>query len=91
MVRSGELADGEKWRLLCEFDASLGLGLREARVTQEASSSDADTRIAALVRERDAARKARKFARADEIRKQLQGEGIVLDDSKDGETRWRRG
>jgi cysteinyl-tRNA synthetase len=92
MVRSAELADGEKWRLLCDFDASLGLDLRNARVTTTAGAgSEADARIAALVRERDQARKARNFARADEIRKQLSGEGIVLEDSRDGETRWRRG
>ncbi len=92
MLRSGELADADKWRLLCEFDAVLGLDLRNARVTMAASGdSEADARIAALVRERDQARKARNFARADEIRKQLAGEGIVLEDSRDGETRWRRG
>ncbi len=92
MLRSGELADADKWRLLCEFDAVLGLDLRNARVTMAAGGdSEADARIAALVRERDQARKARNFARADEIRKQLSGEGIVLEDSRDGETRWRRG
>ena len=46
-------------------------------------------RIDALLAERAAARKARDFARADAIRDQLAGEGIVLEDGPDGAT-WRR-
>jgi cysteinyl-tRNA synthetase len=92
MLRSSELGDAGKWSLLLEFDEVLGLDLRNVQVTTGAGvGTEADARIAALVRERDQARKARDFARADEIRKQLSGEGIVLEDSRDGETRWRRG
>jgi cysteinyl-tRNA synthetase len=47
-------------------------------------------RINALVAERDQARAQRDFARADAIRDQLIGEGIVLEDGAGG-TRWRRG
>jgi cysteinyl-tRNA synthetase len=47
-------------------------------------------RIDALVAERDQARAQREFDRADAIRDQLTGEGIVLEDSA-GVTRWRRG
>ncbi|MEX0383961.1 cysteine--tRNA ligase [Spiribacter pallidus] len=47
-------------------------------------------RINALVAERDQARAQRDFARADAIRDQLIGEGIVLEDGTGG-TRWRRG
>src|SRR5262249_38228348 len=91
MLRSGELRDGERWRLLCAFDEVLGLGLREARVTQEISGDSAlDERVDALVVEREQARSARNFARADDIRNQLQNEGILLEDSPKG-TRWRRG
>jgi cysteinyl-tRNA synthetase len=45
--------------------------------------------IEALIAERLAARKAKNFARADEIRAQLAAQGIILEDGKDG-TRWRR-
>jgi cysteinyl-tRNA synthetase len=48
-----------------------------------------DVTIAALVAERVAAKKARNFARADEIRADLDTQGIVLEDTKDG-TRWKR-
>ncbi|MBI3716190.1 MAG: cysteine--tRNA ligase [Betaproteobacteria bacterium] len=46
--------------------------------------------VAALVAERNAAKKARDFARADAIRKQLDGAGIVLEDKPGGITEWRR-
>ncbi len=48
-----------------------------------------DTLIDQLINERNASRKAKNFARADEIREQLQAMGITLEDVADG-TRWRR-
>ena len=48
-----------------------------------------DSDIEALIEERQAARKARNFARADEIRDQLKDMGIVLMDTKDG-VKWSR-
>ena len=51
---------------------------------------DADSgRIEALIEERRQARAARNFARADEIRRTLEAEGIVLEDNASG-TGWRR-
>ena len=51
---------------------------------------DDDDEIQALVDARDAARAARDFARADELRDRLASKGIQIEDSPDG-TRWRRG
>ena len=48
-----------------------------------------DARIHALVDERNAAKQARDFVRADAIRKQLADEGILLEDTPAG-VRWRR-
>ena len=45
--------------------------------------------IEALIAERKAARAAKNFARADEIRKSLEAEGILLEDNAGG-TIWRR-
>ncbi|MBK5912409.1 cysteine--tRNA ligase [Rhodothalassium salexigens] len=47
-------------------------------------------RIDALIEERRAARKARDFARADQIRDELAGQGVRLLDRPDGTTDWER-
>ena len=56
---------------------------------RQGGSEDADAAIEALVAERIAARKGRDFARADAIRGELAGQGIVLEDNA-SETTWRR-
>ena len=48
-----------------------------------------DAAVEAKIAERIAARKARDFKRADMIRDELVGEGIILEDSAGGTT-WRR-
>ncbi len=48
-----------------------------------------DSEIQSLIDERQAARKARNFARSDEIRDLLLSRGILLEDTKEG-VRWRR-
>ncbi|HLR16421.1 MAG TPA: cysteine--tRNA ligase [Alcanivoracaceae bacterium] len=54
---------------------------------EEGALSAAD--IEALVQERDVAKKERDFARADSIRDELEAQGIVLEDTREG-TRWSR-
>ena len=48
-----------------------------------------DSDIEALIEERQAARKARDFARADAIRDQLAAQGILLEDTREG-VKWKR-
>lgn len=48
-----------------------------------------DSDIEALIEERQAARKAKNYARADEIRAQLLEKGIILEDTREG-VKWRR-
>ena len=48
-----------------------------------------DSEIEALIEERSAARKAKNFARADEIRNELLEKGIILEDTRQGVT-WKR-
>ena len=60
-------------------------GLIEGSAIEVISNEEVDR----LVEERNAAKKARDFAKSDVIRKQLADAGIVVEDSKDG-TRWKR-
>ena len=48
-----------------------------------------DSDIEALIEERQAARKSKNFARADEIRDQLSRMGIILEDTREG-VKWKR-
>ena len=42
-----------------------------------------------MIEERQAARKAKDFARADQIRDELAGKGIILEDTREG-VKWKR-
>jgi cysteinyl-tRNA synthetase len=69
------------------FDLVLGvLALRRA---EDAKPPVPAEEIDALIEARREARRARNFARADEIRKDLEARGIILEDSATG-TRWKR-
>ena len=48
-----------------------------------------DEEIEALIKERTESRKAKNFARADEIREILTSKGIVLEDTREG-VKWKR-
>ncbi|MCC5073172.1 cysteine--tRNA ligase [Xanthomonas campestris] len=83
----------DRARLKAELlGAGLALGLLQqepaAWFSRGADAGD-DARIAALVDERSAAKKAKDFAHADAIRQQLADEGIVLEDTPQG-VRWKR-
>jgi cysteinyl-tRNA synthetase len=85
---------------IAEVDSVLGLGLVDVRSvtlpdgTKAWSGVDrpvesADPEIERLVAERQAARKAKDFARADAIRRELDARGVVLEDTPQG-VRWYR-
>ena len=61
----------------------------EATAELVASLGVTDQAIEALVAERTEAKKKRNFGRADAVRKELEGMGIVIEDTKDG-VRWKR-
>ena len=69
-------------RFLGDFDGVLGL-------TLEKKEEILDEEIENLIAERQAARKAKDFARADEIRGLLLDKGIELKDTREG-VKWKR-
>jgi cysteinyl-tRNA synthetase len=68
-----------------EREGRLGEATQELLATRDVT----DEKIETLVKERDQAKRTRNFKRADEIRNELAGMGILLEDSKEG-TRWKR-
>jgi len=69
------------------------IGLLEADpvtfLQESAAVGDGDSEIAKLIDSRNAFKKARNFAEADRIRKELLDSGVVLEDTPQGTT-WRR-
>ena len=74
---------------LLEMDKVLGLGMAE--MTEDAAElpDDEVAEIEKLIAERNEARAAKDFARADEVRDGLAGRGIELEDGPGGTT-WRK-
>ena len=69
---------------LRQFDAVFDV-LRPSEKEDSLSNAQVDEKIA----ERTHAKKARDFKRADAIRQELDAQGIILEDTKDG-VRWKR-
>jgi len=61
---------------------ALGFGSGAQEITPE--------QIESLIAQRQEARRQRNFERADEIRQELAGRGILLEDTRDGGVRWKR-
>jgi cysteinyl-tRNA synthetase len=71
--------------LLFELTAVSGLDLKKRKM----ASKDLPARVTVLIKERNEARQRGDFKKADKIRKDLEQNGIILEDTKEG-TVWRR-
>ncbi|HWB86985.1 MAG TPA: cysteine--tRNA ligase [Bryobacteraceae bacterium] len=80
--RSGNVAAALEF--LARFDAVFDVLKPSA-----ASGALPDAEVEQLIAERTAAKKARDFARSDQIRDQLLQQGVILEDTKSG-VRWKR-
>lgn len=85
-VKDDSADRGALYATLLDMDGVLGLGMAGMQAEALGISED---RIAALLTERAEARKAKNFARGDEIRKELAAAGIEIMDGPQG-TSWRR-
>ncbi len=76
--------------MLKALGATLGLLQQPARAYLQSGSGLDEARIDALIAERNAAKAARDFGRADQIRKELAEQSVLLQDSAQGTT-WVKG
>jgi len=81
--------------ILQEFFEIFGLSLKAKKTIINTISSDSyiisteEAYINSKIQEREKARQGKNYDLADEIRKELEGKGIILEDTKEGAT-WRR-
>ncbi len=85
VLKDGQASDGQIYATLVAMDAVLGFGFDRMEADALALSEED---IQALLDERNAARAAKDYARADAIRDELADKGIEIMDSADGTT-WR--
>ena len=85
LLRDPNPSANEKLFVASKMDEVLGLDLSKIRQEEIGLTS---TQLA-LIEEREQARRAKNFSLADEIRKQLEKEGIILLDTPSG-VRWRK-
>ncbi len=83
--------DSEKMRSIYEWAKSEGRleGAAQEFIDSVKAAELSDEKIDTLIAEMQAARKARNFARSDEIRNELNTAGILVEITKDG-ARWKR-
>lgn len=88
LLKDESVPSGIKRATILDFDRVLGLGFSGARVHLEAEkvtvSSEAPEGIQNLLKEREEARVAKDFARADELRVSIAEHGYVIEDSPEG-------
>jgi cysteinyl-tRNA synthetase len=91
-IDEGRLGGGDRERVVAAIaDVDRVFGVLDASQWQRASTSGpSDAEIEDAITARREARKARDFARADQIRDELLAQGVILEDTPAG-TRWKRG
>ncbi len=78
VLRDTQLSDEEKYTLATTFDEVLGLSLASCEEGEE------NEEICLLAAAREKAREKKNFAEADRIRREIEGKGFTVEDTKDG-------
>ncbi|MCI8633819.1 MAG: cysteine--tRNA ligase [Lachnospiraceae bacterium] len=88
-VLKAEISDATKLALTEDFDRVLSLDLTKRRSEEQAVDAELSAYVEAKLAERKAAKKAKDFAKADAIREELAGQGILIKDTREG-TVWEK-
>ena len=87
VLKDGSIPAGQRLAIVLDADQVLGLDL--ADVVGGAGRQLPDD-LAELIARREEARKSRDFGRADELRDELKGRGVLVEDTPSG-TKWKWG
>jgi len=90
VLRSNEIGNKEKYKLILEFDRIFGLNLdRAEQVLEEEAQQKVDVKLVEqLIKEREEARRSKNWVKSDEIRDRLSEMGVEVRDNAEG-TFWR--
>ena len=83
-LKNDAVPPAERLAVALDADGVFGLRLREAVTTREELAPE----LAAMIAEREEARKEKDFARADALRDKLREAGVVVEDTPSG-TKWK--
>jgi cysteinyl-tRNA synthetase len=89
LLRDTKTESSKALAAVFDMDSILGLNLKADVEGSAELPADLMQEIKELIAQRNAAKKAKDFERADAIRQSLKNKGIILEDSPNG-TRWRR-
>jgi cysteinyl-tRNA synthetase len=79
-VLKSNIPPGDKYDLIISFDDVLGLGLATATSQQVSAPDD----VTELIDKREIFRKQGRFLEADQVRKEIEAKGFVVEDSASG-------
>jgi cysteinyl-tRNA synthetase len=83
-LHSEEYSPEEKWGLILDADAYLGLSLSDPVVATALKTEDIPTAIQDLLTKREAARTTKDFKEADRLRGEIEKSGYRVDDGASG-------
>jgi len=89
LIKDEKVPESDKKATLLDFDRVLGLNLSEAHEFMESSRktlkpSEIPSEVQKLIDEREEARKAKDFAKADELREKIKMTGFSIEDTPQG-------
>ena len=84
-VLKSDLVADKKLATLLDFDKVLGLKLAEA-ISKKETDTEIPEYVLEMKKERDDARAQKDWQKSDELRKEIEREGYILEDSNTGST-----
>ena len=84
IVKSEDYSPEEKWGLLEDADAHLGLSLLNPPLSPTLSATEAPEEVRKMLTNREAARASKDFAEADRLRDEIETRGYHVDDGPEG-------